>query len=182
MFHSREATDDQDKVYALLGMSSDGHIPESLSPDYQVTWKELLCRLCKYIMGERTSVEVWHLKKSCVIRSKSCVLGSVQEVKCTGELGDQVVLGINLAAQGMRSWARIYRDHRLQVTFPTPAKVIQERDVLYLLQESSTPMIVRPCEDYWAIIVIFVPIPGFELADMSLIEVHFAHDFLGVWD
>ncbi|KAK4119888.1 HET-domain-containing protein [Parathielavia appendiculata] len=42
MYHNREATDCRDKVYALLGMSSDDYISTGLSPDYDKTsWKEL---------------------------------------------------------------------------------------------------------------------------------------------
>jgi hypothetical protein len=42
MYHTHEATKRYDKVYALLGMSSDGPGAPGLSPDYAVPWEELL--------------------------------------------------------------------------------------------------------------------------------------------
>ncbi|PMD21123.1 HET-domain-containing protein [Hyaloscypha hepaticicola] len=41
MFHTRKASDVRDKVYALLGMSSDNPGKADLRPDYGVSWKEL---------------------------------------------------------------------------------------------------------------------------------------------
>jgi hypothetical protein len=41
MFHTRQASDPRDKVYALLGMSSDDPIKASLRPDYKISWEKL---------------------------------------------------------------------------------------------------------------------------------------------
>ena len=47
MYHAHEAARRHDKVYALLGMSSDNLSKVNLSPDYEVRWEELLQRLIK---------------------------------------------------------------------------------------------------------------------------------------
>jgi hypothetical protein len=41
MFHTRQASDPRDKVYALLGMSSDNLSKASLQPDYKISWQNL---------------------------------------------------------------------------------------------------------------------------------------------
>jgi hypothetical protein len=41
MFYTYEATERHDKVYALLGMSSDTLNAADLLPDYKVLWKEV---------------------------------------------------------------------------------------------------------------------------------------------
>jgi hypothetical protein len=41
MFHTRQASDPRDKVYALLGISSDDPGEASLQPDYTISWEEL---------------------------------------------------------------------------------------------------------------------------------------------
>jgi len=41
MFHTRKATNPRDKVYTLLGMSSNDPGEASLRPNYEVSWKEL---------------------------------------------------------------------------------------------------------------------------------------------
>ena len=45
MYHTREATERHDKVYALFGMSSDDPSTAGLSPNYKVPWKKLLQQL-----------------------------------------------------------------------------------------------------------------------------------------
>ena len=42
IYHTHEATNRHDKIYALLGMSSNDISAAGLSPDYRVSWKELL--------------------------------------------------------------------------------------------------------------------------------------------
>jgi hypothetical protein len=37
MFHTRQASDPRDKVYALLGMSSDDPGKADLQPDYEIS-------------------------------------------------------------------------------------------------------------------------------------------------
>jgi hypothetical protein len=41
MFYTRQATNPRDKVYALLGISSDDPSKAGLQPDYTITWEEL---------------------------------------------------------------------------------------------------------------------------------------------
>ncbi len=41
MFHTRQASDLRDKVYALLGMSSDNPGKAGLQPDYKISWEKL---------------------------------------------------------------------------------------------------------------------------------------------
>src|SRR4051794_25759894 len=50
MFHTRKATEVRDKVYALLGMSSDDPGEAGLRPDYEVPWKDLFQQLVKFIL------------------------------------------------------------------------------------------------------------------------------------
>ncbi len=52
IYHAREASDCRDKVYALLGMSSDNHKSGDLSPDYNVPWKTLFQQFIKLILYE----------------------------------------------------------------------------------------------------------------------------------
>src|SRR5690348_662809 len=41
MFHTHEATERHDKLYALLGMSSDALNADDLLPDYKLSWGEV---------------------------------------------------------------------------------------------------------------------------------------------
>ncbi|KAG4437277.1 hypothetical protein IFR05_007254 [Cadophora sp. M221] len=59
MFHTRKATDLRDKVYALLGMSSDDPEKAGLRPDYQVLWEDLFRDLVKFVLSNDLSVQTW---------------------------------------------------------------------------------------------------------------------------
>jgi hypothetical protein len=63
-----------DKVYALLGMSSDDPSAAGLSPNYTVPWKTLLQRLIEFILFKEASVETWDKREIAVIESKGCML------------------------------------------------------------------------------------------------------------
>ncbi|KAF2184513.1 hypothetical protein K469DRAFT_708723, partial [Zopfia rhizophila CBS 207.26] len=75
------ATKRHDKVYALLGMSSDNLSQASLSPNYGVPWKEVLQRLVKFLLCKQVSVETWDDREMAVIKGRGCVIGQVSSVK-----------------------------------------------------------------------------------------------------
>ena len=80
MFHTRQATDTRDKVYALLGMSSDKPIEAGIPPDYEVSWEELFQKLVKFVLGKDISVKTSDYTQRAVIKSKGCILGQVFSV------------------------------------------------------------------------------------------------------
>ena len=81
MFHTRKATDVHDKVYALLGMSSDDPGEAGILPNYEIPWKEVFQRLVKYLLGKNVSVQTSDDSRMAVIGSKGCVLGQVSSVR-----------------------------------------------------------------------------------------------------
>lgn len=177
MFHDRKATDPRDKVYALLGMSSDVHIPANLLPDYGILWKDLFCRLCKSFVGEQTFVKTWEEGEIAVIKSKGCVLGWVSKVEYGSEWADKQNVDVTLANL---PWHR--GQEKARWVLQASAKPIRHGDVVCLLQEASRPMIIRSCEDYCAVIAISVPPTGYKQAEGSRSETDFPRDFLLVWD
>jgi hypothetical protein len=81
MFHTHEATKPVDKVYALLGMSSDDPSTAGLLPDYEVPWEKLFKDLVKFLLYKQVYVTTWGDKERAVIKSKGCVLGQVMLVE-----------------------------------------------------------------------------------------------------
>jgi hypothetical protein len=81
MYHTHEATKRHDKVYALLGMSSDDLSKVNLLPDYGVPWEELLQRLAKFLLPEKVSVKTWRNREIAAFKSKGCILGKVISVQ-----------------------------------------------------------------------------------------------------
>ncbi|KAK0611822.1 hypothetical protein B0T14DRAFT_571684 [Immersiella caudata] len=59
MYHTKEASDPRDKLYALLGMSSDRQRYAQLSPYYNIPWHGLLHQLIKLLInGNALSIEI----------------------------------------------------------------------------------------------------------------------------
>ncbi|KAF2181209.1 hypothetical protein K469DRAFT_752814 [Zopfia rhizophila CBS 207.26] len=81
MYHTREATKRHDKVYALLGMSSDDPSAAGLSPNYTIPRKKLLQQLVEFLLFKEVSVETWEEREIAVIKSKGCILGQVSSVE-----------------------------------------------------------------------------------------------------
>ncbi|KAI8713607.1 hypothetical protein NCS52_01305600 [Fusarium sp. LHS14.1] len=80
MYHTHKATDRRDKVYALLGMSSDDPSIAGLSANYEISWGQLFPQLVKFFFPEPASIETWDEKEMAVIRVKGCALGRVSSL------------------------------------------------------------------------------------------------------
>jgi hypothetical protein len=140
MFHTRKATVALDKVYALLGMSSDDPSAARLSADYGASWETVFRKLVAFSLSNQMSVETWDGKEVAVISGKGSVLGEVSVVE-----GDTI------------TWKKTPQGRSQSFTPPASAKPIQPRDVICLLQGASRPTIIRLYSDYSAIIRIAVP-------------------------
>ncbi|KAH9203921.1 heterokaryon incompatibility protein-domain-containing protein, partial [Leptodontidium sp. 2 PMI_412] len=182
MFHTRKATDVRDKVYALLGMSSDDPSGVGLRPDYEVSWKELFRKLINSVLGKNVSVEIPDDSdddsQRAVIKSKGYILGQVSSVKSDDRQNVNITFTSKHAA-----W---YLSDKIEWTLQASAKSIQKRDIVCLLQGASKPTIIRLYKDHFAIIVIAVT-PLKKIGSPKLLELprsitHFPRDFLLVWD
>jgi hypothetical protein len=103
MYHTHEATERHDKVYALLGMSSDGPSAAGLSPNYTVPWKTLLQRLVEIILFKEVSVETSDEREIAVIKSKGYILGQVSSVESDSSRYDRqhVIVVFNNAPRSL---------------------------------------------------------------------------------
>nr|CDL70800.1 pseudo vic [Cryphonectria parasitica] len=179
MYHNREATERLDKVYALLGMSSDDDIPADLLPDYNIQWKDLFHRLVKFLVGTQASVETWKDEEIAVIRCKGSILGEVSRVESGGAWIDSQDVSIAFKNASGHLGQEMKRSSHW--TLHPTAKSIREGDLVCLLQDASKPAIIRLHEDYCTIIAISVTLTDDERwrEPPLLMKIH---DFLLVWD
>jgi ankyrin repeat protein len=179
MYNTHEATKRHDKVYALLGMSSDDLSKVGLLPDYGVPWEELLQRLAKFLLPEKIYVETWRDREIAAFKSKGCVLGKVTSVQSNMARDDRQGVDVIFKNMPGRTAERgIWSGHW---TLPVSARPIREGDIICLLQGASKPMIVRLCNDYFTIIMIAAT-PQEDIPTLSQSENIFTRDFLLVWD
>ncbi|KAH7230663.1 heterokaryon incompatibility protein-domain-containing protein, partial [Fusarium redolens] len=183
MYHTRQATDRRDKVYALLGMSSDDHSIAGLSANYEISWGRLFQQLVNFFFSERVSVDTWDDKEIAVIKGKGCVIGLVSSVKRDNDWEDRQHVGI--------TWknASYYGGPHSRWTFQASAKSIRKGDAVCLLQGTSWPTIARLCNDYWTVIMIAVSPPGDLQAasrdtksELLQSQITFPYDFLLIWN
>ncbi|CZR67942.1 related to heterokaryon incompatibility protein [Phialocephala subalpina] len=174
MFHTRQATNTRDKVYALLDMSSDDPEKAGLQPDYKISWEELFQQLVKFILGKDISVKTY--SQRAVIKCKGCILGQVSSVRRDDRQNANIEFR-NTARDlgGTMKW-----------TLQASANPIQEHDIICLLYGASKPTIIRPYKDHFAVVVIAAtPLNGsssLEWPKTSQLTTQFLRDFLLVWD
>ncbi|KAK2470355.1 hypothetical protein H9L39_17972 [Fusarium oxysporum f. sp. albedinis] len=181
MYHTRNATDRRDKVYALLGMSSDDPSAAGLSADYKTSspWKDVFQKLINFSTSGRMSVDTWPDKEVAVIKGKGCVLGEVSNVDRDIGRDDRQSVDI--------TWKNAPNDSSSPWTFQASAKSIRKRDAVCLLEGASRPTIIRLCHDYSAVILIAAPLPDDRTTNIKWskflrsIET-FPNDFLLIWD
>jgi hypothetical protein len=179
MYHTHEATKRHDKVYALLGMSSDDLSTVGLLPDYGVPWEELLQRLAKFLLPEKISVETWRDREITAFKSKGCVLGKVTSVQSNIARDDRQSVDVRFKKKPGQPGER--GEWSAHWTLPVSARPIREGDLICLLQGASKPIIVRLCNDHFAIIMIAAT-PQEDIPTLFLSENIFIRDFLLVWD
>ncbi|KAB8254964.1 heterokaryon incompatibility protein-domain-containing protein [Aspergillus pseudonomiae] len=154
MYHTRAATKKHDKVYALLGMSSD----TPLVPDYKLPWDSVFQQVITYTFSGKGSVQIWPHCDLALIRTRGYILGEVSRVKSDTDRYDRQQVYIENFALRANSWAYlswvlgIPRDWTLHVS----AKPVQKGDMVCLLEGASKPSIVRFYNGYLIFIIVHV--------------------------
>ncbi|KAK3338240.1 heterokaryon incompatibility protein-domain-containing protein [Neurospora tetraspora] len=189
MYRARKATKRCDKVYALLGMSSDNPTAAGLFADYNISWKQLFNKLIHFVLSELVSVNgLWDDKEIAIIEGKGCILGEVSSVTRNATWEDRQDVAITWS--NAPSYICVKEAWGSCWTLPTTVKSVQEGDVVCLLQGASRPTILRPYNDYWAVIIIAVSPAGDSQATTKDIKwpellqstIVFSHNFRLEWD
>ncbi|KAL2802430.1 heterokaryon incompatibility protein-domain-containing protein [Aspergillus granulosus] len=143
MYHTRDATMPADKVFALLGMSSDNPIGGGLLPDYTISFGEVMKRAVRFLLGPQVSIKSWTDVQMAVIEGYCHIIGKVSSVN---ENTQEVVI-ISRDTFG-------YLGPETHITMPPLTNPVLVGDLVCLLQGSSVPMIIRPRHDYFTIVII----------------------------
>ncbi|QYS99735.1 HET domain-containing protein [Trichoderma simmonsii] len=179
MYHTHEATERHDKIFALLGMSSNDPTNHGLLPNYNTPWDNLMAQLLKFILGERIFVKSWMQQQAAVVFAKGCVIGIVSSVQIAHDdsRGDRQHVRLKIRDVPGPTW-----------TVQVAGKPIEAGDLLCHLLGAANPMVIRPRHDHFTIIMVeFIPPKEDEMERMDLErleqpESSSLHDFLLVWD
>jgi ankyrin repeat protein len=183
MYHTHEATQRHDKVYALLGMSSDDLSKACLSPNYRVSWEELFQDLVRFLLYPEISVETLGHKQTALVKSKGCILGTVSLLQndiASNDSQSKEVIFKNTSSQPECTtgpgwgWSTHWTPHH-------SAKSIRDDDLVCILQGASKPTIIRLCNDHFDIIMIGANYPE-KILELSQSIKAFPRHFLLLWD
>ncbi|KAL4896928.1 heterokaryon incompatibility protein-domain-containing protein [Aspergillus ambiguus] len=169
MYNRHEATERHDKIFALLGMSSDNPISAGLIPNYALRWTELLRQTIVFLLGSGVFAETWEDRELAIIEGKGVVIGKVSRVN-GGDTGDNQDIEItSTGASGSPESKHTLSLQRL-------SNPVREDDIVCLLSGARKPSIVRLCKDYFTIVRIQAAMP------LDVPKNPTMHEFLLLWD
>lgn len=163
MYRFRQATLLHDKLFALFGMADPQELAQAkLVLDYGMSWELLLQRLGRHLLGSQVSMQVWNSPGSAIAASgEGFVCGKVTAIE-NGNRDNRQRL---LVTSGQEKMER---------ALPRLAVSVQVGDIICRLQGASAPTIIRPCQDYFSIVMAAAPI---DMPEGSLLR-----EFLLIWD
>ncbi|KAK2755429.1 het domain protein [Colletotrichum kahawae] len=176
----REATDRRDKIYALLGMSTD--TPTGLIPNYQMSWKDLLPHVVKSLLPKSSMVTTIDEYQTALFTIPGRVIGVVRSALNKDTFYDEQLVSVSRhESDGQdfddcpESWIQTWKK---PWNFQRISKRIYKGDIVCLLKGKSIPTIVRAHQDYCSIVVIAV---GTEVHMESPWYNNTEFDFLLTW-
>jgi hypothetical protein len=152
MFHTHEATDRRDKIYALLGMCSDHDSAQSLAPDYSIEWGQLLEVLGRFMFGPHDIISASSGKELLYISSQCFALGWVSKVSMEGFWSDTQTLQVesfrpDCSFSDTNWWS-------VRCRLRKSGKEIRENDIVLLSEMTRKVVVARPTTFYLRIIAI----------------------------
>ncbi|KAJ5651559.1 uncharacterized protein N7484_005282 [Penicillium longicatenatum] len=169
MYNRHEATVRHDKIFALLGMSSDNPISAGLIPNYALRWTEVLRQTIVFLLGSGVSAQTWENRELAIIEGKGLAFGKVSKVGGGDTDDNQDIEIISTVASGLPDAKRTLSLQRL-------SNPVREGDIVCLLSGARKPSIVRLCKDYFTIVRIQVSMPPIVPKNDTV------HEFLLLWD
>jgi hypothetical protein len=152
MHHIRKAGWHHDKIYALLGMSSDRPHPTNDLLKYETQWKDIFKLLVKFILNDDASVEVYSDPEIAAINVNGYVLGQVTSVERDQDQYDKRRVTVCFTNEPNSVNAEDAQDSCWVIR--ATAKPVRQGDLVCLFAGASKPSIVRRRKDHFAIIVI----------------------------
>ena len=177
MYHTHEATELRDKIFALLGMSSDDLSKTGLLPNYEVPWEELFHHLVKFLLYDKISVETLGHEQIVLIESKGCILGEISSVQSNITWGGSQ--SVDVISNTVSRQLGYEEGRSVHWTLHTSAKSIQNGDFVCLLQGASKPTIIRLHDSHFDIIVV-AAMPPEEIFKLS--QSRRPRNFALIWD
>ncbi|KAL3248974.1 hypothetical protein ABHI18_011827, partial [Aspergillus niger] len=147
MYRNHNATKKHDKVYALLGLSSDSN-SVALAPDYELPWDEVFRLVAQHVFA-KCSVEICYEPEAAIVRGKGWILGYIYSVSDFLMDNQQTFkVASNQICQKLG-----YRDEwKNEWSLQASGELLQDGDIVCLLEGLSQPSVLRLCADYYTVV------------------------------
>ncbi|KAJ4987076.1 het domain protein [Stagonosporopsis vannaccii] len=188
-FRNQDATDQRDKVFALLGMASDG-TADLLAPDYTKGWGAVFAHLARHVLGPSATVFTWNTAEHALVTVQGCALGLLEKSDSPNYWTMRFLSpGIEDLEDGPVYW------------WPDApyCKDLQTGDVVFLARHAKRPTLIRLRGTYFDVIVaamqepfatipfhqqnsVFVPETTLDWSDLISGVAHDQYQVTMVWD
>ncbi|KAH5748302.1 hypothetical protein HBI17_119900 [Parastagonospora nodorum] len=155
MYSTHSTTHSHDKIYALLGMSTDDITDTGLLPDYSVPWEELMRRLLIFILGRNICFKSGTGREEAEITGRGCIIGSVSKVSRNSNGSQNVDVKFSNSAKDLSNPNRRYTQWALRAT----VNDVKVYDLVYWLEGAPRPLIIRPAGLFFRIVALAVTPP-----------------------
>jgi hypothetical protein len=145
------STDRRDKIYALLGLSTDFSELPTLWADYSKPRSVLLHDVVTHFLGPTVMITIWDEKEEAVIVGSGCLLGKMSISPI-----DRAISFQSLHFVGIRS-----SETNWTIAFPLSSyeEHIQNDDIICLLEGAQYPSSVRRRRNYFSVVEIALTPP-----------------------
>ncbi|KAL8371985.1 hypothetical protein RB595_001685 [Gaeumannomyces hyphopodioides] len=150
MYKYRKATDLRDKVYALLGMSSDDTDAAGLSANYAIPWRDVFRNVVLFCLSDQASVTTWDEKEVAVVEAEGHFLGQVFRTLTDRQR-------VEIIWQNMSNQTGKGEPQPSRLTFRASVKAAKPGDFVCVLKDALSPMVIRVHDGYSTIILSAVP-------------------------
>ncbi|BCR96682.1 HET domain-containing protein [Aspergillus luchuensis] len=147
MYRNHNATKQHDKVYALLGLSSDSN-STALVPDYGLPWHEVFKQVTEHVFP-KCSVGLCYGSETAVIKNKGWILGYIHSISDSLRNSQQTFkVVLNQTCQKLGYYDKWEAEWSVQAS----GELLQEGDIICLLEGLSQPSILRLCAEYYTVV------------------------------
>jgi hypothetical protein len=157
MYRRHEATERHDKVFALLGMSSNDSTKTEIYPDYFIPWESLLKKLTEFVLGHKVEIQIPAAGDVAIIHGGGRVCGVVRSVHKRDETSQSgnglhaLVVEVTERSEGSNDLEK--KRPTSEWTLRTSANAPAVGDFIFQLDGAPQPSMIRPCGDHFAIVI-----------------------------
>lgn len=147
MYRNHNVTKQHDKVYALLGLSSDSN-SAALVPDYGLPWHEVFRQVTEHVFP-KCSVGLCYGSETAIIKNKGWILGYIHSISDSLKNSQQTFkVVLNQTCQKLGYHDKWEAEWSVQAS----GELLQEGDIICLLEGLSQPSILRLCAEYYTVV------------------------------